>query len=93
MVTGTASTTDTMYAATDCKYGGTIKSIEAVDDNTVKFTLCLPDPAFPSKVAFASVGIQSAKHLEETGGGTPPCWSTRSAQAPTWSRNGCVATT
>src|SRR4051812_108090 len=71
MVTGTASTTDTNYAAADCKYGGTIKSIQAVDDNTVKFTLCLPDPAFPSKVAFASVGIQSEKHLEETGGGTP----------------------
>jgi len=71
MVTGTASTTDTMYAAADCKYGGTIKSIEAVDDTTVKFTLCLPDPAFPSKVAFSSLGIQSEKHLQETGGGTP----------------------
>src|SRR2546421_9609267 len=59
MVTGTSSTTDTNYAAADCKYGGTIKSIQAVDDNTVKFSLCLPDPAFPSKVAFASLGIQS----------------------------------
>jgi len=67
----TASATDTLYSAKDCSYGGTIKSIEAVDDNTVKFTLCLPDPAFPSKVAFSSVGIQSAKHLQETGGGGP----------------------
>src|SRR6266566_1797201 len=40
MVTGTSSTTDTNYAAADCKYGGTIKSIQAVDDNTVKFSLC-----------------------------------------------------
>src|SRR5438045_3188292 len=71
MVTGTSSTSDTNYAAADCKYGGTIKSIQAVDDNTVKFSLCLPDPAFPSKVAFASLGIQSEKHLQETGGGTP----------------------
>jgi ABC-type transport system substrate-binding protein len=60
-----------MYSAKDCSYGGTIKSIEAVDDATVKFTLCTPDPAFPSKIAFASLGIQSAKHLQETGGGTP----------------------
>jgi ABC-type transport system substrate-binding protein len=67
----TASATDTLYSAKDCSYGGTIKSIQAVDDNTVKFTLCLPDPAFPSKVAFSSVGIQSEKHLQETGGGGP----------------------
>ena len=67
--TGTA--TDTMYAAADCSYGGTMKSIEAVDDTTVKFTLCKPDPAFPAQIAFASLGIQSAKHLQETGGGTP----------------------
>ena len=45
-----------------------MKSIEAVDDTTVKFTLCAPDPAFPSKIAFSSLGIQSAAHLEETGG-------------------------
>ncbi len=71
MVTGTLSTTDTNYSAADCKYGGTIKSIQAVDDNTVKFTLCLPDPAFPSKVAFSSVGIVSEKQLQATGGGGP----------------------
>jgi peptide/nickel transport system substrate-binding protein len=56
------------YEAPDCEYGGLVKSIEAVDDTTVKFTMCAPDPAFPSKVAFSSVGIHSAKHLEETGG-------------------------
>ena len=67
--TGTA--TDTKYAAVDCSYGGTMKSIEAVDDSTVKFTLCAADPAFPAQIAFASLGIQSAKHLQETGGGTP----------------------
>jgi ABC-type transport system substrate-binding protein len=45
-----------------------MKSIEAVNDTTVKFTLCASDPAFPSKIAFSSVGIQSAAHLKATGG-------------------------
>jgi peptide/nickel transport system substrate-binding protein len=67
----TASSTMENYAAVDCTYGGVIKSIQAVDATTVKFTLCNPDPAFPSKIAFSSLGIQSAKHLEETGGGSP----------------------
>src|SRR6186997_335592 len=39
-------------AADDCTYGGEFKSIEAVDEFTVKFSLCVPDPAFLSKVAF-----------------------------------------
>ncbi|CAG0934601.1 Periplasmic dipeptide transport protein [Thermoflexales bacterium] len=56
------------YEAPDCEYGGLVKSIEAVDATTVKFTMCAPDPAFPSKVAFSSVGINSAAHLEKTGG-------------------------
>jgi ABC-type transport system substrate-binding protein len=55
-------------SAPDCNWGGTLKSIEAVDELTVKFTMCIPDPAFPSKVAFSSLGIESAKHLQDTGG-------------------------
>src|SRR3990172_17404 len=35
-------------------------TIEAIDRLTVKFTLCAPDPAFPSKVAFTSFPIKSA---------------------------------
>ncbi len=69
--TGSAATItaeDDMYAVSDCSYGGIMKSIEAVNATTVKFTLCASDPAFPSKIAFSSLGIQSAKHLEETGG-------------------------
>ena len=57
-----------MVEAPDCEYGGEIKSIEAVDEFTVKFTLCVPDPAFPSKIAFSSFAIQPAEHLEATGG-------------------------
>jgi peptide/nickel transport system substrate-binding protein len=70
-VSGTqaASTTDTLYAAKDCTYGGEIKSIEAVDDSTVKFTLCQSDVAFPSKAAFTSFQIQSEAYLQKTGGG------------------------
>ncbi|HKP52204.1 MAG TPA: ABC transporter substrate-binding protein [Chloroflexia bacterium] len=68
MVNETMTNTATMYAAADCKYGGLMKSIEATDATTVKFTLCAPDPAFPSKIAFSSLGIQSAAHLQATGG-------------------------
>ncbi|MCW5858724.1 MAG: hypothetical protein KIS63_10565 [Caldilineales bacterium] len=51
-----------------CDYGGEIKSIEAIDPLTVKFTLCFPDPAFPAKAADTSMQIQSSDYLEKTGG-------------------------
>ena len=57
------------FSAPDCEYGGLIKSIEAVDELTVKFTMCVPDPAFPSKIAFTSFAIQPSEYLEATGGG------------------------
>lgn len=56
------------FEAPDCEYGGLLKSIEAVDSMTVKFTLCAPDPAFPSKAAFSSFQIYPAEYLESTGG-------------------------
>ncbi|MFZ1474889.1 MAG: ABC transporter substrate-binding protein, partial [Anaerolineae bacterium] len=55
-------------SAADCAYGGAFKSIEALDANTVKFTLCGPDVAFPSKVAFSAFAIHSSDYLEKTGG-------------------------
>lgn len=58
----------TSVSAEDCSYGGEFKSIEAVDAYTVKFTLCYPDPAFLSKVAFIAFGIQDADYLSEMGG-------------------------
>jgi ABC-type transport system substrate-binding protein len=64
-----AVVTDTSYAAVSCDYGGLIKSIEALDDLTVKFTLCRSDVAFPSKVAFSAFPINSSEYLEATGGG------------------------
>ncbi len=55
-------------SAPDCTYGGEFKSIEAVDELTVKITLCVPDPAFPSKIAFTSFAIQPSEYLEASGG-------------------------
>jgi ABC-type transport system substrate-binding protein len=56
-------------SAPDCDYGGNFKSIEALDQYTVKFTLCTPDVAFPAKAAFSAFGIHDAGYLESTGGG------------------------
>jgi ABC-type transport system substrate-binding protein len=63
-----ATATADKYEAANCDYGGLLKSIEAVDETTIKFTMCAPDPAFPSKIAFSSLGIHSAAQLEATGG-------------------------
>jgi ABC-type transport system substrate-binding protein len=57
------------YEAESCDYGGIIKSIEAVDELTVKFTMCVPDPAFPAKAAFSAFQIYPREYLESTGGG------------------------
>jgi len=70
-VTSTATTapfTALSQAAPDCSYGGNIKSIEAPDPYTVTFTLCASDPAFISKVAFASFEILPKALLDSTGG-------------------------
>lgn len=58
-----------MYEAPNCDYGGLIKSIEAVDQYTVKFTMCASDPAFPAKAAFSAFQILPSEYLESTGGG------------------------
>jgi ABC-type transport system substrate-binding protein len=50
-------------------YSGQMGLIKATAANTVEFTLCAPDAAFLSKVAFTTLGIQDADYLEETGGG------------------------
>jgi ABC-type transport system substrate-binding protein len=57
-----------MVEAPDCDYGGILKSIEAVDELTVRFTMCVPDPAFPAKAAFSAFQIYPAEYLEATGG-------------------------
>jgi ABC-type transport system substrate-binding protein len=57
-----------VYGTDDCSYGGIMKEIKAVDEYTVQFTLCQPDPAFESKAAFSVFGIQPMEWLESTGG-------------------------
>jgi ABC-type transport system substrate-binding protein len=50
-------------------YAGQIGLIRTLDARTVEFTLCKPDAAFLSKIAFSSLAIQDADYLAETGGG------------------------
>ncbi|MCD4738802.1 MAG: peptide ABC transporter substrate-binding protein [Anaerolineae bacterium] len=51
--------------APDCDYGGLIKEISALDEHTVQFTMCVPDPAFPSKAAFSAFSIQPKEWIEQ----------------------------
>jgi peptide/nickel transport system substrate-binding protein len=54
--------------APDCNYGGEIKSIEAVDELTVKFSFCGPEPAFLAKITLEAFDIYSEANLKEIGG-------------------------
>jgi len=58
----------TVSSENGCDYGGKIQEIVAVDELTVKFSLCKPDPAFMAKVAFIPFAIQPKEWLDETGG-------------------------
>lgn len=53
----------------DLPYAGNLKQIKAVDASTVEFTMCAPDSAFLSKVAFSSLQINDSDYLVSTGGG------------------------
>ena len=61
----------TKLEAPDCgtTYKGNLKAIEVVDKYTFKFTLCNPDPAIPSKVAFSAMAIHSSDQLTADKGG------------------------
>lgn len=48
----------------DCAYGGEFSQIKAVDELTVEFSLCYPDPAFLSKIAFNANAIHDTAWLE-----------------------------
>ncbi len=51
-------------------YIGLIQSVVATDDSTVVFTMCKPDPAFLSKIAFSPFAIYPSEWLEATAGET-----------------------
>lgn len=55
-------------SAPDCNYGGEVSSVEAVDENTVLFTLCKSDAAFPAKLASPIFAIQDQDTLNKTSG-------------------------
>ena len=57
------------FAAPDCDYGGNLKSIEAVDEHTVRVTLCNPDAIFDQEMASLGLSIHPREYLEATGGG------------------------
>ena len=59
------ATTYPADAPADCAYGGEFSQIKAVDELTVEFTLCFPDPAFLSKLAFTSNAINDTAWLED----------------------------
>jgi len=54
--------------AANCDYGGEIKAIESLDEFTVKFSLCYPDPAFISKLPMMSFAIQDKEYLDANKG-------------------------
>ncbi|RMF79354.1 MAG: peptide ABC transporter substrate-binding protein [Chloroflexi bacterium] len=56
------------FAAEDCNYGGNLSSIEAVDELTVRVTLCQTDPLFEQKMASLALAIHPSEYLEATGG-------------------------
>ncbi|HXF84471.1 MAG TPA: ABC transporter substrate-binding protein [Anaerolineales bacterium] len=56
--------------APDCESTGIIKGVEATGQYEVTFTLCQPDPAFLSKIAFSVYGIYPEEWIEATAGET-----------------------
>jgi ABC-type transport system substrate-binding protein len=52
--------------AADCDSAGIIQGVEATGQYEVTFTLCQPDPAFLSKIAFSVYGIYPEEWLEAT---------------------------
>ena len=68
VATGRNNYVEMKVSAPSCDYGGEFSSIETVDEFTVKFTLCYPDPDFPSKVAFSVFSISDKEFLDANGG-------------------------
>jgi peptide/nickel transport system substrate-binding protein len=71
----TPSFTPLTAQSIDCTYGGEFKSMEALDEFTIRFTLCKPDVAFLSKIAFPTFGIHPREWLEQAiGKGDDNSW-------------------
>lgn len=55
-------------SAPGCQYTGEFKSIEALDADTVLFSLCYPDAAFLTKIASPAFAIQPSSWIEQAAG-------------------------
>jgi ABC-type transport system substrate-binding protein len=67
--TETEAAYEGLVVSAECADGGSkIKEIAAIDALTVKFTMCVPVPAFKQQIALPSFGIQPREYLEQTGG-------------------------
>jgi peptide/nickel transport system substrate-binding protein len=64
----TCASGDTPGEYNGVQYNGSIRLIEATDDQTVVFHLCAPDVAFLQKLAFIVFGINDSEWLEQHGG-------------------------
>ena len=56
------------FGAENCDYGGKVLKVSSLDQYTVEFQLCKPDPAFIAKMAFNVFAIQPSEYIAETGG-------------------------
>jgi peptide/nickel transport system substrate-binding protein len=57
-----------MVLSDDTCSSSTIKEVAAVDQYTVRFSMCNPDPAFLSKIAFTAFAVWPSEYLVATGG-------------------------
>ncbi|KAF0111221.1 MAG: putative ABC transporter substrate binding protein [Chloroflexi bacterium] len=81
-------------SAPDCNYNGEIKSVEAVDQFTVRFSLCQPDVAFPAKIAAPIFAIQDQGVLDSLKGDSTAMSEspigTGAYQLKEWNRGGNI---
>ena len=56
------------FAAADCDYGGNLKSVEALDELTVRVTLCNTDALFEQKAASLGLSVHPAEYVNATMG-------------------------
>ena len=59
-----------MVVSSDCGEGDYVKEIAALDEMTVQFTMCKPDPTFLAKAAFTPFAVQPREWIEQQGGET-----------------------
>ena len=68
-ITGPAEQPTPAAVSEACTGASNLASVEALDEYTVKITLCRPDPAIPYKMAFGAMAMHSPANLQKYGGG------------------------